>query len=127
MTLPPTARVRRGNQIYKNYSELAGALGENLALHPGELGKRFAVHEAELALLRVVMAIGAKRDDKGFPDSLSELRGVFGGRVPTSPYDGSTAYYQLSSNAKSFHVTYGETIILPAVSFSSSVPTPPEK
>ncbi|MGI9516816.1 MAG: hypothetical protein ACR2NP_07225 [Pirellulaceae bacterium] len=126
MTLPPKARVERGQQIFDTYNERVGALGASLAFNPAEFGKTFAIHEAELTLARLALAIGATRTETGFPQSLSEVGGIFGGATPVSPYDSSPIEYTRLDDGAGYSITVpemrAETALFPEVNFSSIAP-----
>ena len=128
MSLPPTARLKRGQEIYDDYAKLAGELGDDLAVNPNELGRLFAIHDAELMLARVTLALCANRSEAGLPQSLDAVASGFGGQLPVSPYDGSPLVYQLSQDAQSFtlgvpkvQTEYGS---LPEITFESVTPIP---
>ena len=121
MKLPPLARIQRGQQLYDTYSQLAGALGDDLAVNPAELGQVFATHDAELVVTRVTLAVAASRKPTGFPEILDAVADAFGGSVPTSPYDGSALTYEVLEDGKGFSLGVAETKIgdvdLPGMEF----------
>jgi hypothetical protein len=95
---------------------------------PSELGALFSSHESNLALLRMALALGARKADGKFPADLDSIASGFGGQLPTSPYDGSGIKYEVSKDGKSYRLSVSEQsiagVLLPAVDFNSAAPEP---
>lgn len=127
MTLPTSARISQGFRLYENYTKRVGALGSDVAFNPGELGALFASHDAELALARVALAVCASTNEGRFPADLEEVARLFGGALPTSPYDGSAIGYTVNEEGFTLRIEAMTTdhIALPAASFESIAPNSP--
>ena len=85
MTLPTASAIQRGQQIHKQYASKLRELGDSKILNPGQIAARFAIHDAELAILKVVLALAASKDEKGFPAKLEDVAERFGGNLPRAP------------------------------------------
>jgi hypothetical protein len=130
MTLPPTARVERGQRIYEKYEKLLAVLGDDQSLiDPAQIGAMFATHEAELVLARTALAVAASKSEKGFPEKLEAVAARFGGKVPASPYDGSPLAYEVFDDGQAFSLVVHEVrvagITLPQIDFDSTAPVSP--
>jgi hypothetical protein len=123
MLLPAQARAERGRQIFEEYNQKLSRLGDSGMLDPAQIGNVFAVHDAELAMARLVLAAAASRTEAGFPASLHEVAGMFGGSLPVSPYDNSPIRYAVTNGGKDITVAVGEVnagdLTLPKIEFSS--------
>lgn len=127
MAMPAEARIKNSQRVYERYRKAVGVIGEAGLLNAAEIGALFAGHEASITVLRVALAVAGSRGEGGFPEQLDAVAGAFGGAVPTSPYDGSDLQYERLDDGKAFRLVLNEArvagIVLPAVDFSSLVPT----
>ena len=124
MSLPPVARMKVGQRIYKKFQQPLKDLGDHSMINPAETGAYFAMHDAELTLARVVLALAAERKNTKFPEELTDVAHRFGGQVPHSPYDGSPLNYETIDGGNGFSINVSAVeahgITLPKVEFTSS-------
>jgi hypothetical protein len=68
------------------------------------------------------MAIAVAKSDTGYPADLSAVADRFGGKLPTSPYDGSPLVYEVINSGQGFSLSVEAAQIgsvdLPAIKFS---------
>jgi len=114
--------IRSGEKIAKKYQQRLVKTKNTSTWEPAKLASLFAVHEAELTVLRVSLAISAAKTTSGFPADLSVVADKFGGKLPTSPYDGSSLVYEVLDNGKGYSLSVSAAKVgeveLPAIQFS---------
>lgn len=124
LTLSPPESIHKGKEVFAKYESKLLPTERASTMNTGKTAGYFAVHQAELDLLRLVLAISAAKTAEGYPQELSQVADRFGGKLPTSPYDGSAYQYELLNGGKGFSVkvTAGEIpgIELPEIDFRFS-------
>lgn len=120
MTRTPAESIICGEAISLAYKDKLIETQNTSIWKPAKIASMFAVHEAELTVMRTCLAISA-RSANGYPVRLSEVAGLFGGTLPTSPYDGSPLNYEQLEDGNGFSLSVSEakvgSVELPEIKF----------
>ena len=120
MTRSPAESMLCGEKVSKKYEGKLIETQNTSVWKPAKIASLFAVHQAELTVMRSCLAVAAKSAN-GYPANLSEVSDLFGGTLPTSPYDGSKLQYEVLENGKGFSLAVGAAKVgnldLPEIKF----------
>ena len=128
------ARAKCAAEIHDKFRPQFDEVGDSHFIDVQDVARHVATSEAERVMARVALAVAASRQADGkYPASLDTVAGKFGGKLPTSPYDGSAVKYTVLNDGQDFAVqvaeaTFGD-VVMPAIDFTSvrNVESTPEQ